>query len=188
MGVWQRGHFMALATGRETDPTREYNVGASRAMDRTRDPDLAARLFGARPEHTLALLRAAWPVAVGSELARRTEVVALDRGILRIKVPDARWQRTLLRMRADVLSRLRRVAAGAAPWGLGFVVGPVAVPPEPPPMPPATPAAPAPPALVEAAGAIPDPEVRARFLAAAGRYLARFGPAQASGGTGSETA
>ena len=93
-------------------------------MDRTRDPDLAARLFGSRPEHTLALLRAAWPAAVGPDLARRTEVVALDRGVVRVKVPDARWQRSLLRMRGDILSRLRGVAGGAAPRGLGFVVGP----------------------------------------------------------------
>jgi hypothetical protein len=156
-------------------------------MDRTRDPDLAARLFGARPEHTLALLRTAWPVAVGPELARRTEVAALDRGVLRIKVPDLRWQRTLLRMRADILSRLRSVAGGAAPWGLGFVVGKVAVPPEPVPVPPATPPAAAPSSVVEAAAAIPDPEVRTRFLAAAARYLARFGPDQASGGSGSGT-
>jgi len=187
MGVWQRGHFMAVAPGHETDPRREYNVGASRAMDRTRDPDLAARLFGARPEHTLALLRAAWPAAVGQKLARRTEVVALDRGVLRVKVPDARWQRTLLKMRADILSRLRGVAAGAAPWGLGFVVGPVPEPPEPPPAPPKAPPAPAPPAVVAAAAAIPDPEVRARFLAAAAEYLARFAPAQGSGGSGSDT-
>jgi hypothetical protein len=156
-------------------------------MDRTRDPDFAARLFGARPEHKLALLRTAWPVAVGPELARRTEVAALDRGVLRIKVPDLRWQRTLLRMRADILSRLRSVAGGAAPWGLGFVVGKVAVPPEPAPVPKATPPAAAPSSVVEAAAAIPDPEVRTRFLAVAARYLARFGPDQASGGSGSGT-
>ncbi|HSD28660.1 MAG TPA: DciA family protein, partial [Vicinamibacteria bacterium] len=115
-------------------------------MDRTRDPDFAARLFGARPEHTLALLRSAWPVAVGPELAHRTEVVALDRGILRVKVKDARWQRTLLRMRSDILSRLRGVAAGAAPRGLGFVVGPLAAPPAPPALVlTAAPPAPAPP-------------------------------------------
>ena len=189
MGVWQRGHFMAVAPGHETDPRREYNVGASRAMDRTRDPDLAARLFGARPEHTLALLRAAWPVAVGPELARRTEVAALDHGVLRVKVDDARWQRTLLRMRADILSRLRGVAAGAAPRGLGFVVGPVVPAPEPAPaVAPEAPPARASQALVEAAAAISDPEVRARFLAAAGRYLARFGPGQGSGGSGSGAA
>jgi hypothetical protein len=190
MGVWQRGHFMAAAPGVvKTGPLREYNVGAVRTMDRPRDPDLAARLFGGRPEHTLALLRSAWPVAVGPDLARRTELVALDAGVLRVKVSDARWQRTLLRMRADILSRLRRDAAGAAPRGLGFVVGPLATAPEPPPaVPPVVPSAPAPRAVVEAAAAIPDPEVRASFVTAAARYLARFGPAQAAGGSGSETA
>jgi hypothetical protein len=162
-------------------------------MDRPRHPDLAARLFGGRPEHTLALLRSAWPVAVGSDLARRTQLVALDDGILRVKVSDARWQRTLLRMRAEILVRLRGVAAGAAPRGLGFVVGALATAPEPPPAGPPdvlpdVPPAPAPRAVVEAAAAIADPEVRARFISAAARYLARFGPAQAAGGSGSGTA
>ncbi len=126
-------------------------------MDRTRDPDLAVRLFGSRPEHTLALLRAAWPAAVGPELARRTEVVALDRGILRIKVPDAGWQRSLLRMRGDILSRLRSVAGGAAPRGLGFVVGPVAEPPAPALAPPVAPLPRAPRAVSEAAAVDPRP-------------------------------
>jgi hypothetical protein len=157
-------------------------------MDRSRDPDLAVRLFGGRPEHTLALLRSAWPLAVGTELARRTEVVALDHGVLRIKVADARWQRTLLRMRTDILARLRGVAAGAAPGGLGFVVGPLAPVPEPAPaVPPEPPPAVPPRSVTEAAAAIPDPEVRARFLAAAARYLARFGPGQAGGSPGSGT-
>lgn len=155
-------------------------------MERTRHPDLAARLFGSRPEHTLALLRAAWPVAVGPELARRTEVVALDRGIVRVKVPDLRWQRSLLRMRREILEHLRGVAGGAAPRGLGFVVGTVEGPPDPVPPPPAVPPAPAPSAVAEAAAAIPDPEVRALFLAAVARYLARFAPGQAGGGSGSK--
>ncbi len=160
-----------------------------RAWERPRDPDLAARLFGGRPEHTLALLRSAWPVAVGAKLARRTEVVALDHGVLRIKVEDARWQRTLLRMRTHILWRLRGVAAGAAPRGLGFVVGPLASVPDPVAavLQEAPPAAP-PRTVAEAAAAIPDPEVRARFLAAAAQYLARFGPGQASGSSGSGTA
>ena len=38
--------------------------------------DLVARLFGASPPRTLALLRATWPLAAGPELARRTEVLA----------------------------------------------------------------------------------------------------------------
>jgi hypothetical protein len=143
-------------------------------LDRCRDVDLAARLFGGRPEHTLALLRAAWPLAVGPDVARRTEVVALDRGILRIKVPDPGWQRSLLRMRGDILSRLRAVAGGASPRGLGFVAGLVAEAPVAAPPPPPVPLPPAPRAVAEAARTIRDPEIRARFLEAARRYLARF--------------
>ena len=153
-------------------------------MDRTRDPDLATRLFGSRPEHTLALLRAAWPAAVGADLARRTEVVAFDRGVLRVKVPDARWQRSLQRMRGEILARLRSVAGGAAPRSLGFVAGPVAEPPAPAPPPEAAPPLPAPEAVAEAARAIPDPEMRARFLASAARYFARFRRDQTGDGTG----
>jgi hypothetical protein len=41
--------------------------------------------------------------------------------------------------------------------------------------------------VAAAAAAIPDPEVRERFLAAAARYLARFAPDQAGGGPGSAT-
>jgi len=155
-------------------------------MDRPRNPDFAARVFGAKPEATLALLRAVWPGAVGEELARRTEVVAFDHGMLRIKVPDMRWQRQLVRMRGFILERLRRVAGRAAPRGLSFVTGEVedrgaAAPPTPP----SPDAAPAPPLVVEAAEAIADPEIRSGFKAAAGRYLARFHPPQAGSGEGS---
>ena len=148
-------------------------------MQRPRNPDLAARLFGAKPEHTLALLRAAWPSAVGEELARRTQVVALDRGVLRVMVPDVRWQRSLLRVRGDILMRLRTVAGRATPRMLGFVTGPVAdsaprVAPA-----PVVDHAEAPAAVRQAAESIPDPELRARFLEAAARYLSRFKADQA---------
>jgi len=148
-------------------------------MQRPRNTDFAARLFGAKPEHTLALLRAAWPSAVGEELARRTQVMALERGVLRVMVPDMRWQRSLLRVRGDILTRLRSVAGRAAPRALGFVTGKVALAPSPPEPAPVVAAAPAPAAVREAAQAIPDPEIRDRFIEAAGRYLARFGHPQA---------
>jgi Dna[CI] antecedent, DciA len=142
-------------------------------MQRPRDPGLAARLFGGRPDAVLALLRAAWPAAVGPELARRTEVLALDRGVLRVRVPDAIWRRGLVRMRGDILVRLRGIAGGIAPRALGFVEGPVPVLPEreesPQPRSPTLP-----PEVRAAAQTIGDPEIRARFLAAAGRYLGRF--------------
>ncbi len=136
--------------------------------------ELAARLFGSSPETTLALLRAAWPAAVGPELASRTEVVALDSGVLRVRVPDAGWQRALQRMRGDILRRLRDLAGSAAPRSLGFVEGTVRAPEakivvvSPPAPRPLTPA------LTAAAEAIPDPQVRERFLASAARYLTRF--------------
>ena len=162
-------------------------------MERSRSPgfafrpDFAFRLFGAKSEHTLALLRAAWPGAVGDELARRTRVVALDRGVLRVMVPDLRWQRSLFRMRGDILVRLRRVAGRATPRTLGFVTGAVDDPgPAALPRPPAE-ASPPPASVAQAAEVIPDAEIRERFLEAAGRYLARFRTAQAGavGGPGS---
>ena len=133
-------------------------------------------LFG--PDRALVLLRAAWPAAVGADLARRTEVVALEAGTLRIRVPDARWRNVLHRMRAQILSQLRAIAGDLAPARLGFLeasvpmpelaampVATAAVTPEAPP--------PLPAAIVEAATAIPDADVRARFLESAARYLSR---------------
>ena len=70
------------------------------------------------------LLRAAWPGVVGPELARRTEVVSLDGTTLRVRVPDAGWQKVLHRMRGDILSRLFDVAGELAPRRLGFVEPP----------------------------------------------------------------
>jgi hypothetical protein len=145
-------------------------------MSHPSDAGLASRLFTASPEATLALLRAAWSATVGPELDRRTEVVALDRGILRVRVPDAGWRRGLARMRGDILSRLGRIAGGLAPRSLAFVEGPVPerVPEREAPRERA-PAAPSR-VVVEAAAAIPDPDLRARFLKVAEDYLRRFGP------------
>src|SRR5512140_1071016 len=145
------------------------------AMERPRDPDLAARLFGSSPERALTLMRAAWPAAVGAELARRTELIAFDSGVLRIRVPDATWRRGLWRMRGDILARLRSIAGQAAPRSLGFVEGAVAVAEVPVVPAGATAVAPAVPAsVVLAASSIGDADLRARFLAAAGHYLGRF--------------
>ena len=136
--------------------------------------DLAVRLFGATPERTLALLRAAWPLAVGPELARRTEVVAIEGTTLRVKVADATWRKALLKIRGPLHGRLRRVAGDLAPARLAFCDGPVALPPEPRSVAPAEPP-PTPPSaeLTAAAKAIDDTEVRARFLDSATRYLTR---------------
>jgi hypothetical protein len=144
-------------------------------MKRTTPADLAADLFGAAPARRLVFLKAAWPAAVGAELARRSEVVALDGDLLRIRVPDAIWRNSLWRMRSDLLARLRQIAGSAAPYALGFAEGPVTgTVAEPIPPPPAVVARPLTDDLAKAAEAIPDKEVRALFRGAVGRYLGRF--------------
>jgi predicted nucleic acid-binding Zn ribbon protein len=92
-------------------------------MDRISGRSLAARLFGASPARTLALLEAAWPLAVGPELARRTEVLGIEGGTLRVRVPDARWRKVLHRMQPQILGRLREMAGDLAPRRMGFVEG-----------------------------------------------------------------
>lgn len=135
---------------------------------------IATEVFARNPERRLALLQAVWPAAVGPSLARRSVVVALDRGILRVRVPDAAWRKVLFRMRGEILNRLRKAAGPAAPRTLGFMEGPV---PEPP-RPEAPAAGPidvvAPSSVRAAADAIADDELRTRFIQAAARYLARF--------------
>jgi hypothetical protein len=139
---------------------------------------MARRLFAGGPEARLALLKACWPVAVGRGLEERTAVVALERETLRVRVPDGRWRKALHRMQPEILARLRQIAGDLAPRRLGYVEAAAAAP-----SPPAAreetataaPRAACPAALAEAAAAIPDPELRARFVESASRYLAMHG-------------
>jgi len=141
-------------------------------MDRAVSNSFAARLFKPGSAQALALLRAAWPLAVGPDVARRTQVVTLEGVTLRLRVPDARWRKVLHRMQDEILMRLRVVAGDLAPRRLGFMEGPVAMPDEVAPEPPRQ-LPPPPPSVVAAAESIPDPELRARFLASAARALGR---------------
>jgi Dna[CI] antecedent, DciA len=143
------------------------------SMDRAAAAGLASRLFGRNPVHTLALLRAAWPLAVGPELARRTEVLTLDGRVLRIRVPDAGWRKVLHRMRRDIVVRLREVAGELAPTRFGFIEGGIVPLPAPPPAPAATAGGPLSEAIAEGAATIADAEIRQLFLVTARRYLGR---------------
>ena len=161
-------------------------------LQRAASRNLAHQIFGGNEKRVLALLRAAWPAAVGPELARRTEVVALEGRTLRIRVPDAGWRKVLHRMRADIVDRLGSVAGRLAPLRLGFMEAPFAPSAPHPGAPGSTDPAPAvrlgherPPATVEdslpphlevEAATIADPEIRARFLETARRYLHRTRP------------
>lgn len=144
-------------------------------FQRARGPGLAARLFGRDASRTVALLRAAWPGAVGLDLSRRTEILAVEGGTLRVRVPDARWRKVLHRMQPEILARLGEVAGPLAPRRLGFVEGGMADLPAAEARAHSAPsmAGPCPPAVTKGAAAIADPELRARFLESAGRYLAR---------------
>jgi hypothetical protein len=143
------------------------------SLTRPEPRGLAARIFAAGPEARLALLRACWRLAVGDDLARRTEVLAIEGETLRLRVPDARWWKVLHRMERDILWRFRSAVGELAPKRLGFTEGPVATDV-------AVATAPAPPEskprssqLVESAASIADPELRACFLATVARYLSR---------------
>lgn len=144
--------------------------------------DTAARLFGGAPERVRALMRAAWPLAVGPELSRRTEVLGIERGTLRIRVPDARWRTVLHRMQPDILRRLREIAGSLAPWRIGFVEGGMKDADPLPPSPPGGartrsvhggPPADLPIEVAGPAAGIADAEIRERFLSTAARYLDR---------------
>jgi Dna[CI] antecedent, DciA len=135
---------------------------------------LAASVF-ASDRARLALIKSAWPFAVGQELARRTEVLALEGRTLRVRVPDAGWRKVLHRMQPQIVDRLRAIAGELGPWRLGFSEGQVAAPAEERPavnVPAAGPAT-LDPAITAAAERIADAELRRTFLASAARYLAR---------------
>ena len=136
------------------------------------------RLFGATDQARLALVRAVWPRVVGADVARRTEVASLTGDLVRIRTDDPRWSPVLHRMRRDILNRLWGAIGRLAPKQLGLLEGPLARREDGATAPlatPVTPPAPPPPsaALAAAAASIPDTELRAAFLDAAGRYLGR---------------
>ncbi len=147
-------------------------------MKRVSAIGLRSQVFGSCPKGRLALLRAAWPHAVGSGLARRTELLALEGGALRIRVEDVSWRRELHRIQGEILTRLQEIAGPLAPRSLGFTLGAVAAQAKDDGGPPDVdtagrpPAAP-PPSVVAGAEAIEDPEIRRAFLESAARYLER---------------
>jgi hypothetical protein len=56
-------------------------------------------------------LAAAWPVACGSALAGRGEVLHLDvEGVLHVRVVGGEWMKQFLRMRSALASDLGRIA------------------------------------------------------------------------------
>jgi hypothetical protein len=158
-------------------------------MERISGRSLAARLFGASPARTLALLEAAWPLAVGPELARRTEVLGIEGTTLRVRVPDAGWRKVLHRMQPQILAHLREIAGDLAPRRMGFVEGGTTDRPQSDAAPrsggaarggfqggsrtPIKQGVSAPPEVNDVAATIDDQDIRTRFTEVMARYLER---------------
>ena len=124
----------------------------------------------------MLLVTAVWARTVGADLTRRTRPETLEKGVLRVRVPDTRWRQVLHRMQPQLLAQLRSVLGELAPQRLSFVEGGLdGAESTPPPLAlaPAAGVAPLPDSVAQAAAAIADPEVRAGFERSVSRYLAR---------------
>ena len=63
-----------------------------------------------RPLPALDRLAAAWPVACGSALAGRGEIVSYENGVVRVRVSSEEWMQPLAHMRLVLTSDLARIA------------------------------------------------------------------------------
>ena len=144
-------------------------------------PRLPAFFADAAP-HRLAVMQALWPAIAGERLANHTEVVGLQREVLRIRADSTQWLRTVRDLKEKLALRLRAAAGPLAPRALAFVEGPLsATPPRrarPTPPKAAVDIDTLPAELREAADRLPTPEARDACLRAIAAYRARFGSAR----------
>lgn len=79
--------------------------------------------IGGEPVSSEALVRAAWPQAVGAKIASHTRPVSLVSSRLIVEVEDAIWQRQLETMSGQILLRIRRIAGQGSVAAIEFRVG-----------------------------------------------------------------
>jgi predicted nucleic acid-binding Zn ribbon protein len=96
-------------------------------MSRRRAPRPAAGAFQAAlqraaPKTPLAAVQAAWPRAVGEQLAAVAKPVSERGGTLTIECADAVWAQELDLMQDALLQRLQEELGDQAPRGLRFRV------------------------------------------------------------------
>ncbi len=72
------------------------------------------------------LARAAWPLAVGKNVARVSAPKALVRGNLIVEVEDAVWQQQLFRLRFQILPKLCELLGAGVVRDLEFRIAPAA--------------------------------------------------------------
>lgn len=96
-------------------------------MSRRRAPRPASGAFQAAlqkaaPKTPLAAVQAAWPTAVGEQLAAVATPVSERAGTLTIECADAVWTQELDLMQEALLQRLRDAVGDQAPQALRFRV------------------------------------------------------------------
>jgi predicted nucleic acid-binding Zn ribbon protein len=94
-------------------------------MSRRRAPRPAANAFQAAlqrvaPKTPLATIQAAWPAAVGEQLAAVATPVSERNGTLTIECTEAVWVQELDLMQDTLLERLRDAVGDQAPQALRF--------------------------------------------------------------------
>ena len=118
---------------------------------------------------------AAWSAAVGSQVRRVTTPIRLERKTLIVAVADANWRTQLKKMSGQALFKLNSLLGAPTVTLIEFVVNPELILNETRPPGEIKFVAPDQQALPLKADAekIPDPEIRATFLRAAGKCLER---------------
>ena len=121
----------------------------------------------------------AWNGAAGAGVRRASAPVRLDGRLLVVATADATWKTQLERLAPQLIFRINALLGAPLVTRIAFRVDPAAVAaahePEPPPQIAAGDVAACAADLARDAEAIEDPELRAAFLRAASRCLARSG-------------
>ncbi len=66
-------------------------------------------------------VQAAWPMAAGHAVAKRTRAVSFSAGALAVAVPDKAWQQTLIQLKPQLRMHLTRLTGVAVADILFFV-------------------------------------------------------------------
>ena len=70
------------------------------------------------------LVEAAWPAAVGRQVACRTRVLRMEEGRVTVAVEDILYQRNLQGLTGQILANLRELVGSASPREIEFVLAP----------------------------------------------------------------
>ncbi len=122
--------------------------------------------------YSVELIHHAWPRAVGAELAKRSEPEALRGGVLTVRVTDATWGKMIYKLQDRIVDKLNQELGGRLIRRINFTKRSQLQHPFEDTVPETPAAEPTPPeAVVSAASAIEEPELRALVLRSAARYL-----------------